>query len=110
MVHILLLFIIVITSYSIHYTKLYDDRTGESVRTYSGEGNLPDSIIFDGKDNKGAVLSDGLYKGHILITSKNGGTSEDVSRITSYNVCYTKLLRLPRYNSGKCGLKHQKIA
>ncbi len=63
------------------WTVSIHDRTGESVRTYSGEGNLPDSIIFDGKDNKGAVLSDGLYKGHILITSKNGGTSEDVSQL-----------------------------
>ena len=47
---------IVITSYSIHYTKLYDE--------YNSGRNYP-----------------------------SGTSNRSVARITSYNVCYTKLLR-----------------
>ena len=49
----------VITSYSIHYTKLYDHIYG---------GTQDDSTVF--------------------------GPAEEYTRITSYNVCYTKLLRV----------------
>ena len=52
---------IVITSYSIHYTKLYD------LRTTSAKG----MVVF-----------------HASLLSEKRGL-----RITSYNVCYTKLLR-----------------
>ena len=66
-------FLYVITSYSIHYTKLYDDS-----RSYVVQKG--DTIYFNGKRN-------------FRIQNIYDGVSELLCRITSYNVCYTKLLR-----------------
>ena len=75
---------IVITSYSIHYTKLYD------------KGCLP---------RTGAAGNNGNFLAHnpghhiqLLLGQLNGHGGEHLRldqrfRITSYNVCYTKLLR-----------------
>ena len=74
----------VITSYSIHYTKLYDgglnllsEEHGQTVfkHKYNGLKRYP---------------SYGLYMDVRNITEDNDGR---ICRITSYNVCYTKLLR-----------------
>ena len=66
----------VITSYSIHYTKLYErhHRGGKRSRSMRRE-------LF-------VAASRSLPSG-----SKIWTTWEEASRITSYNVCYTKLLR-----------------
>ena len=79
----------VITSYSIHYTKLYDDGrqinrmnkyvSPEYINAYSsntGEKRSREKHTYSGK----SILK---------LIGKNLG-----SRITSYNVCYTKLLRI----------------
>ena len=63
-------FICVITSYSIHYTKLYED-----VRAESGGGDM--DPVGRGAEERQA-----------------GGPAHGRLRITSYNVCYTKLLRV----------------
>ena len=67
----------VITSYSIHYTKLYEKQLRKlimKIKTNSLEPGEP-------KDIEGSTLYD-MYKAFAT------------PRITSYNVCYTKLLRL----------------
>ena len=70
---------LVITSYSIHYTKLYETRVdggGEPVAIApSGNQRFPTSWSANGA---------------LLFTE----LSPETHRITSYNVCYTKLLRL----------------
>ena len=65
--YIFQILIIVITSYSIHYTKLYD--IGKTLYE----------------------LSDVVPKEYADIYTKKD--EELFNRITSYNVCYTKLLR-----------------
>ena len=66
----------VITSYSIHYTKLYDQ----------GVCQYPDSL-------------DQVIEKLPLQRHRRPRLAGGVAffRITSYNVCYTKLLRHPRY-------------
>ena len=66
--------VIVITSYSIHYTKLYD---GVSLRSFDGRR--------DDSERPGRDLFGGRGRGQIPLPGSR--------RITSYNVCYTKLLR-----------------
>ena len=121
---------IVITSYSIHYTKLYE-RVGEQMNSCDLIRNEIESQLHDDPPtliNKGNVIKSGvnaeldelrtlLYSGKDVLmdiqqreTERTGITSLKVAfnnvfgyyievrnthkdRITSYNVCYTKLLR-----------------
>ena len=81
----------VITSYSIHYTKLYD---GLFRPDASGTGRAFSSGPVDhaGHGVK-AVDTHGLaQRGGIVVSQIRMGRNVH-SRITSYNVCYTKLLR-----------------
>jgi flagellar hook assembly protein FlgD len=49
---------------------------GENVKkTFSGEGSLPSSVIWDGKDNGGDLCSDGGYTATLSIIAVNGKTS-----------------------------------
>ena len=94
----------VITSYSIHYTKLYDvvavgpvaipdylDRPQILTRSGPSELQLAEFERWAGSLEKDVSrvlaenLSTLLEKDHVIVLR---------SRITSYNVCYTKLLRL----------------
>ena len=70
------MFITVITSYSIHYTKLYD-------------GGFQDRVVRDGEGiiEEPKLMRTGRKRLSMLTTTGSG------PRITSYNVCYTKLLR-----------------
>ena len=95
--------LIVITSYSIHYTKLYDDALAEvgiqgmTVTEVRGFGRQKGHtelyrgaeyvVDFLPKVKIEVVLSDDQVDGAIdaIVGAAN--------RITSYNVCYTKLLR-----------------
>ena len=80
------LFDSVITSYSIHYTKLYEIRIRSLFRAMA-------SNVFDSRKNPS--WDENLIPRIIL----NGSSEKVMSgfigvlRITSYNVCYTKLLR-----------------
>ena len=76
----------VITSYSIHYTKLYEVATlpiGISSFYYVTSGfGFNYSCLNASSGNGSAILLTDTYGVNFLIV-----------RITSYNVCYTKLLR-----------------
>ena len=97
----------VITSYSIHYTKLYEGRIqpGMELRMNYGKHVLAGLLVAvlmtacgGGKDLSGGSSTDAGSN------SADGSTSNDettpASRITSYNVCYTKLLRNSFCTSG----------
>ena len=75
--------LIVITSYSIHYTKLYDDSKPEELDTV-------DRQLMQLRIEKEALKleKDRASKDRLEQLEIEIGT-----RITSYNVCYTKLLR-----------------
>ena len=76
----------VITSYSIHYTKLYD-KLDESGIVYVGAEVQGGDILVGKVTPKGETQ---LTPEEKLLRAIFG---EKASRITSYNVCYTKLLR-----------------
>ena len=101
----------VITSYSIHYTKLYDTRT---YMTRHGAGKFNTEVNKDvigsniiDMTNVPNEFQDTLRYGKLNLETMNRYISEDFDkayydtkkslmithRITSYNVCYTKLLR-----------------
>ena len=75
-----ILFVIVITSYSIHYTKLYEKEYQQKL--YDQELAKENATVST------LVAKPGNSEHH-------SGYAVDLAlyRITSYNVCYTKLLR-----------------
>ena len=83
----------VITSYSIHYTKLYELLPLRDIVVF------PHMVVplFIGRDKSIAALEAALAHDRLifLAAQKDAATNEPVEddRITSYNVCYTKLLR-----------------
>ena len=77
----------VITSYSIHYTKLYDVRLRRRGGDPPRGGRFPGDLIWDPAgdgDRRRAPAAGGGSR------TRHGPPRP---RITSYNVCYTKLLR-----------------
>ena len=95
-------FMVVITSYSIHYTKLYELLHNTLIVVTSDHG-MPFPRI------KGQIYEEGFHipfivywkgivlPGRVIDDFVNfpdvAPTFMEVARITSYNVCYTKLLR-----------------
>ena len=113
----------VITSYSIHYTKLYDFvfRSGINESDVVGSGQFPFYVVSayaDKRFNQKSALQLGAdvritsynvcYTKLLRITQQGKpdplprpsgsmkGRRRNAHRITSYNVCYTKLLRITR--------------
>ena len=85
----------VITSYSIHYTKLYDteaDHEGFSFRL--GRGHLPALPVVA----RGLPPGPGSLPAGVELPRRADAPVRlffgKQPRITSYNVCYTKLLRI----------------
>ena len=87
-----------ITSYNVCYTKLLRDRWVKWVVPevdFAADGKyfeIPATLVWSGKpdtwDPKNPSLNPGL-----TVSIKDKGQDLGVARITSYNVCYTKLLR-----------------
>ena len=104
----------VITSYSIHYTKLYEDDDARLVAVATQQGEVIDQHFGHAKRfHIYSVNSEGVtFVGERHVAQYCQGQTEcddhedvmmdtltllqdmDAIRITSYNVCYTKLLRL----------------
>ena len=104
---------IVITSYSIHYTKLYDPyESNRFVRFFDvGQGdaiqihdNGCDLLIDTGNSDGYDTLIEYFHSvnlhhlDYLIITHLH---ADHYGRITSYNVCYTKLLRMEMINRYK---------
>ena len=106
----------VITSYSIHYTKLYEGSADENRTGQTGAGvsripapgggivrgylRLPGHLAAALPGQQSQLHDDcaGLYRGTTSVSISRRPPVQALpaatSRITSYNVCYTKLLRL----------------
>ena len=83
----------VITSYSIHYTKLYDDQHVAVGKLEAGHALFRhDQQILVHPDEIPALAD--LEGADLVIGVLDHADAE--ARITSYNVCYTKLLRRRR--------------
>ena len=106
----------VITSYSIHYTKLYDFNIHPTIIVNETEKNiLKKTIDYYKTTTNNAHIYDftrssdskhhKLYLGptsQVALTSSLRGKLAG-ARITSYNVCYTKLLRTyPAVRTSNC--------
>ena len=82
----------VITSYSIHYTKLYETMAIviATVQTFGFK-----KAETSGSEKPSCIsVKDGKFTKWLLLTTAKGEPDAlNNSRITSYNVCYTKLLR-----------------
>lgn len=50
--------------------------SGEAVRSYSGRSAMPESIVWDGKDDSGRWVGDGAYRAHITAEFANGNREE----------------------------------
>ena len=114
-----MIFIVVITSYSIHYTKLYDAVYGGSdaaswdvqsrglkrgadvviatpgrlishINLYDIDFSGVKYFILDEADR---MLDMGFFDDIMLVVKRLPKERQTIIRITSYNVCYTKLLR-----------------
>ena len=97
--------IVVITSYSIHYTKLYEARKGifnpgafsfENIMIIFLAVMLTDVILLDVFNTFGMPTSTTVSIVFELLGASVGIAFVQIrsqGRITSYNVCYTKLLR-----------------
>ena len=100
---------LVITSYSIHYTKLYElitENQDEILQTIQSRCQVIDFLAVDENSiaqslikHKGceenlaykiAHQSNGNYNKALHLFNRD---ADEFPRITSYNVCYTKLLR-----------------
>ena len=87
-----------ITSYNVCYTKLLRDSM-KLVKFFEAHAEPVSCLKFtpDGK-----YLISGSHDGHVKIWSTDNykikkvfsGHTNAINRITSYNVCYTKLLRV----------------
>lgn len=52
------------------------DSAGKKVKTFKGTSSLPASFVWDGKDEGGLVVQDGLYSASLEIVSTNGSSAK----------------------------------
>ena len=89
----------VITSYSIHYTKLYDDLPADLPIILADQQQGPVVFALDadlpGLGHAQAEFLQGIAVEveHVCVRVAKVAPGAEGDRITSYNVCYTKLLR-----------------
>ncbi len=61
------------------WTGVFENGAGQAVRTYTWQNSGPQSFAWDGKDDSGAPLPDGIYSYHVSSTDPAGNRSEDYS-------------------------------
>ncbi|MDR1176556.1 MAG: gliding motility-associated C-terminal domain-containing protein [Treponema sp.] len=61
------------------WTVRINDVRGNALRTLRGGGDVPSRIEYDGKNDSGAGLSEGIYQGTLSVNYRNGYVSTAVS-------------------------------
>jgi hypothetical protein len=59
------------------------DNKGEIVRSFSERGTIPEEIVWDGRDNDGALVEDGKFKYRFEIWTQNGENFSGVGNLVS---------------------------
>ncbi|MDR0662830.1 MAG: flagellar motor protein MotB, partial [Spirochaetaceae bacterium] len=57
------------------YSLAVTDSEGRIARTYTGDGGLPPSIVWDGKTDSGAPAPEGSYQARLRTVARNGSVS-----------------------------------
>lgn len=52
------------------------DQNGDVIKSYSGEDNPPNQVVWNGKDDRGLPAPDGNFSAQLAITDANGKTSK----------------------------------
>jgi flagellar hook assembly protein FlgD/outer membrane protein OmpA-like peptidoglycan-associated protein len=60
--------------------------SGALERTFSGDGEVPDEIEFDGRKDTGGYISEGSYYGHLQVRYENGNLPDSKSPVFSVDV------------------------
>ncbi len=68
------------------WSLVVSDDKGAARRTFSGAITIPDSITWDGHDDKAAVLPEGTYKGTLTVLYVNGKNPTAVSPLVTIKV------------------------
>ena len=89
---------VVITSYSIHYTKLYERKLPKRKNCMTVESRNPETIALHAAYRADPSTGSVAVPIH-QTTSYQFNDTEHATRITSYNVCYTKILRGRRFGA-----------
>jgi flagellar hook assembly protein FlgD/flagellar motor protein MotB len=71
-----------ITGWSLEFR----DREGNPRRTISGAAAVPERVEFDGRDDRGTVLSEGTYQGEFSVNYRNGYMSRALSPFFTLDV------------------------
>ena len=58
------------------WTGLFKDSSGKTVKTFKWENKAPDDVLWDGTDDDGNMLSDGMYSYEIQSTDLAGNKSD----------------------------------
>lgn len=71
-------FAIVATSkYAIRSWELnIKDQNGDVIRSFSGEDNPPNQVVWNGKDDRGLPAADGNFSAQLAVTDANGKTTK----------------------------------
>jgi flagellar hook assembly protein FlgD/outer membrane protein OmpA-like peptidoglycan-associated protein len=59
----------------VRYSLVVTDAAGKPVRTFAGNGSPPQSIVWDGKTEDGAIAPEGPYRAKLSATARNGSVS-----------------------------------
>jgi len=59
------------------------DHKGDIVRSFSERGTIPEEIVWDGRDNTGALVEDGKFKYRFEIWTQNGENFTGVGSLVS---------------------------
>jgi flagellar hook assembly protein FlgD len=59
------------------------DKKGNIIRSFSERGLLPEEIVWDGRDNSGALVEDGKYKYRFEIWTLDGETLQEEGSLVS---------------------------
>ena len=59
------------------------DKKGNVIRSFSERGNIPEEIVWDGRDNSGSLVEDGKFNYQFEIWTQNGESYRNIGPLVS---------------------------